>query len=206
MPSALVVYDSLTGSSASMATIAAKALEEKGWTVAVDTADKAPEIEGRDLVLLGGPLRLGRPSKALARFVEANRAALQKTACAFFFGGISLGIVKKEALPEIDIFIDPGFEPIVYDWHFANLMEYTHTVQYYLKHLSKHTGSIKPLGVGFFRGKMDLAGLSLKEKLATYFIMIFIKDFEEKDYTNPKAIADWACLMADKAGDVIKIN
>ncbi|MDI6796528.1 MAG: flavodoxin domain-containing protein [Desulfatibacillaceae bacterium] len=201
MPSALVVYDSKTGSTALMAAIAARALEEKGWAVVVDTADKAPEIEGHDLVLIGGPLRLGKPSKKLAGFVNANREYLEKTACAFFLSGVSLGIVKKESLPEIDIYIDPGFEPIVYDWHFANLMEYTHTVQYYLKHLYKHIGSIKPLGVGFFRGKMDFAELPLKEKLITYFIMIFIKDFEEKDYTSPKAVADWACRMAQKAED-----
>jgi menaquinone-dependent protoporphyrinogen IX oxidase len=199
MPCALVVYDSKTGSTAKMARWAGAALEEKGWAVVTGPMEKAPKIEGMDLVLVGGPLRFGRPSKALAGFVKKNRPALKKTPCAFFLCGISLGIVAREPLPDVGIFIDPGFDPVVYDNKFADLMAYTHTAQHYLKHLLRHTGDIAPLGIGFFRGAMDFARLNAWERLALYFIMIFVKDFEEKDYANPKAVAGWAAEMAGKA-------
>ena len=81
----LVVYGTRWGGTEKVAQTIGKALKEKGHTVDVIDAKKAPQdIEAYDLVLIGSGLRADKWTKESLEFLEKNATTLKNKKTALF--------------------------------------------------------------------------------------------------------------------------
>jgi menaquinone-dependent protoporphyrinogen oxidase len=85
MKNVLMVHGSFAGSTVEIAERLAAGLRTNGCIAAAAPAtDKAVDLAGYDLVVIGAAIRGGRPHPAVGRFIEANRVALGSKQVAVF--------------------------------------------------------------------------------------------------------------------------
>jgi hypothetical protein len=70
-------------------------------------------------------------------------------------------------------------------------MENNHTALYYLKHFLKLVPGISPLGISFFKGRLNMAKLSTFHRLVMRFAMFALPEIQNGDYLNQVLIRDW---------------
>ena len=70
-------------------------------------------------------------------------------------------------------------------------MENNHTVSYYLKHFLKLIPEITPLGIAFFKGRLQTAKLTPLHKLIMRFAMFALPEIQNGDFINPVVVRNW---------------
>jgi menaquinone-dependent protoporphyrinogen IX oxidase len=184
----LVTYDSGYGATAFVAETIVESLTEKGLKV-----DFRPvgleELSGYDKLIIGSPIRLGRCTPRIRKFLKKNLTALQSMQVAFFFTCMS--VTHHESDKELPLYIDPSFDDPDKPPARISLMENNHTVSYYLKHFLKLIPGIAPFGISFFKGRLDTAKLNLCHRLIMRFAMFSLPEIQNGDFLNQAAIRTW---------------
>lgn len=185
----LIVYDSGYGATGTVAGLVAEALTRRGWEVDVRVAGSV-NVLGHDAVIAGSPIRLGRCTSKTRRFLKDNRRALTRMPVAFFFTCMS--ITRAAPGRAFPLYIDPAFSVSSGSSRGMSLMERTHTASYYLEHFLELIRGITPVGIAFFKGNLNLAGLSPVHRLLMRFAIFSLPEIQEGQFLNPDVVRDWA--------------
>ncbi len=185
----LVAYASNSGSTAEVAKVVGTELARDGAQVDVRPIS---ELSGADLspydaVVVGAPMILGWHRDA-ERFVKANRAALSRVPVAFFVTLLSLVKTDAGTPASVPLYVDPKLAKSPRAPGRLSLKERFATLGNYLAPILKSTGSIKPVSIAFFGGKLDMGRLKFLQML---FIMLIV-GATPGDYRNWDAIRGWA--------------
>lgn len=195
MEKILVTYDSGHGTTAVAAKTIAETLTEKGLRVDLRFVGPA-DLSGYDAVLVGSPIRLGRCTPRIKRFLKKNLAALTRMQVAFFFTCMS--VTNDELEQELPLYIDPSFDDPVRPHARIRMMENNHTASYYLKHFLKLVPGIAPLGISFFNGRLNMAELSPLHRLIMRFAMYALPEIQNGDFLDTAIIRAWAEGLFEK--------
>jgi menaquinone-dependent protoporphyrinogen IX oxidase len=185
----LVTYDSGYGATAVAAETIAKTLAEKGLKVDLRLVG-LEDLSGYAALLVGSPIRFGRCTPRIKRFLKKNLHALTFMQVGFFFTCMSL--TNNEWEHELPLYVDPAFDDPSKPHARIRVMGNNHTVSYYLKHFFKLVPGIAPLGISFFKGRLNTAKLSPFHRLIMYFAMFSLPEIQNGDFLNPIAIRAWA--------------
>jgi menaquinone-dependent protoporphyrinogen oxidase len=185
----LIAYDSAYGATRTGARLVAEVLRGRGCDVDVRVVG-AGDILGYDAAIIGSPIRLGRCSPRTRRFLRRERSALAKMPVACFFTCMS--VTRAASAPTFPVCIDPAFSALSGSSPRKGFMERTHTADYYLEHFLKLIPGIAPLGIGFFKGNLDLARLSPVHRLIMRFAIFSLPEIQEGQYLDSELVRAWA--------------
>lgn len=184
-----VTYDSGYGATADAAKIIADAFVQKGLTVDLGPVEQG-DLSGYDALVIGSPVRLGRSTPGIRRFLKNNLTALASTQVAFFFTCMSAANNEiRQALP---LYADPAFADPDRPQARIRIMANNHTVSYYLKHFLKHLPGIHPIGISFFKGRLHTKQLSLFHRVIMRAAMFALPEIQKGDFIRPDIIRQWA--------------
>jgi menaquinone-dependent protoporphyrinogen IX oxidase len=189
----LVIYDSGYGATADAAETLSAALAEKGFTIDLRTAELEGMV-GYDVAIIGSPIRLGRCTPKIKRFLRKNNAALSSMQIAYFFTCMS--ITENEVNQDLPLFIDPSFADSGKPRPRVQLMKNNHTASYYLRHFLKIAPGVSPLGISFFKGRLVMAKLSTVHRLIMRFAMFALPEIQNGDYLNHGCIRQWGEILS----------
>ena len=184
----LVTYDSGYGSTAIVGEIIAETLAETGLKVDLRPVGRE-DLSGYDALLLGSPIRLGRCTLKIKQFLKNNLPELTSIKVAFFFTCMS--VTHNECDLKLPLYVDPSFDYPGKPQARLSIMENNHTVSYYLKHFLKLIPEITPLGIAFFKGRLQTAKLTPLHKLIMRFAMFALPEIQNGDFINPVVVRNW---------------
>ena len=185
----LVTYDSGYGATAAVAEIIAETLAERGLMVDCHPIS-LENLSGYDVILVGSPIRLGRCTPKIKRFLKRNLAELASRQIGFFFTCMS--VTHNELEQKLPLYIDPAFNDPNKPHARLSFMENNHTAAYYLKYFLKLLPGISPLGISFFKGRLNIAKLNPIHRLIMRFARFSLPEIQEGDFINPVLIRTWA--------------
>jgi len=129
---ALVAYATWAGSTEEIAEGIAKILRDPSMDIEVKPVREVKSLDGYDAVILGTPIRMGRPHPDIKRFVVGYKKELPNLKLAFFVACLNMSE--------------------------DNLQNRIQT-EGYLKPLYSAAPGIKPVSTGLFAGVMDATKL-----------------------------------------------
>lgn len=191
----LITYDSGYGATRQVAGLVADALTGLGSEVDVRRVGSG-ELRGCDAAIVGSPIRLGRCTRRTKRFLQGNRAALAGMPVAFFFTCMS--VTRTADGLAFPLWVDPGFSATSRAQRAMGFMERTHTASYYLRHLLGSIPGITPVGVAFFRGNLDLAGLRPIHRLVMRLAMLALPEIREGRFVSSDRVREWAESLSSR--------
>jgi menaquinone-dependent protoporphyrinogen oxidase len=154
----LVTYATRAGSTIEVADEIGKTLAGRGFSPDVKPVKENPPVEGYQAVLVGSAIRFGMWLPEAVEFIKTNQEALSRLPVALF------------------------------TVHILNLGDDEQSTINRKAYLAPVRPLIKPVDEMFFSGKVDLARLSLTERLLARAVKSPVGDF--RDWTKIHAWAD----------------
>ena len=183
----LVAYTTNAGSTGEVAEAIGEALGQDGARVDVRQIKDAGDISTYDAVLVGGPAIMGWHREAV-KFVAQHQQALSQVPVAFFFTAMNLTKTPEKSVGTAPIYRDPVLAKAPRDPDRLSYKENHATVASYLGPVLKKAPLVKPVGVGFFGGKLDYSNLNIFQML---FVMLVV-GAQPGDHRDWEAIRAWA--------------
>jgi menaquinone-dependent protoporphyrinogen oxidase len=187
----LVTYATYSGSSREVAEAVGQALGRTGAAVEVRAIRDVDDLDPYDAVVVGGPMIMGWHPEAV-QFLEAHQLDLNQKPVAYFLTALSLTRMSQKDLNGIPIFQDPALAKAPKNAAKPSLKESYATVANYLAPALKKAPRVRPVGVGFFAGKLNFHKLNLCSRL---FVQVVI-GARPGDYRNWEAIRAWAAGLS----------
>ena len=191
----LVTYDSMYGATEVAAETIMETLTEKGSKVELRSLG-LEKLTEYDVLFIGSPIRLGRCTPRIKGFLKNNLTALSRMQVAFFFTCMS--VTNNELEQELPLYIDPSFLDPHKPHARLRVMENNHTVSYYLKNFLKLIPGIEPLGISFFKGRLNISELTPFHRLIMRFAMFSLLEIQNGDFLNPVSIRAWVESLFSK--------
>ncbi|MEW5734579.1 MAG: flavodoxin domain-containing protein [Thermodesulfobacteriota bacterium] len=188
----LLCFDTRAGSTARTADMLASCLRELGASADAVPLSAAKLPGPYDMVVLASPLRFGRPTGRLRRFLADNREALSHVKLSLFFTCLVLWTVEGASKPPFPLFMDPGLSGPPKKDRFLNMVEFAHTLSFTSRRLEKALAGLSPDAVGFLRGSLDFSRLGIVDKLCMLGLMVFVRETVEGDFVSPDAVRAFA--------------
>ena len=182
----LLVYATRHGSTRDVAAAVAEELRAAGHEVDEQPAAEAPAPAGYDAVVVGGPMIMGWHREAM-RYLTRQRADLEKLPTALFITAASLTETGENDVQGVPILKDPWLVKAPRDAAKLRSKERYALPQHYLGKVLKKAAPVRPRGVAFFAGSLDLTTMNVFEKL---FVLLVV-GATPGDGRNWKAIREW---------------
>ena len=186
----LVAYATLSGSTAEVAEAIGETLGQEGAQVDVHPIKDVENLSAYRAVVVGGPMIMGWHREA-KKFLKKHQGALSQMPVALFFTAINLTKTTDTNLDTVPVYQDPRAAKPPKDESNLSFRENYATVASYLGPVLKKTPQVKPVGVGFFGGKLDYGALNIFQML---FVMLIIQA-RPGDFRNWEAIRAWAASL-----------
>jgi menaquinone-dependent protoporphyrinogen oxidase len=186
----LVVYDSGYGATAEAAEILGRELRDAGAEVDVRQVGYFEGAPDFDATIVGSPIRIGRCTPAMKRWLKRSRDVLARRPAAFFFTCMS--VIRTEPSPDFPLHIDPAFDVPRRQEKRMTLMEKSHTSRYYLDRFLGHIPQIRPVEIAFFKGNLHLEKLIWRHRLIMRLAMYLMPEIRPGDYLNADEVKAWA--------------
>jgi menaquinone-dependent protoporphyrinogen oxidase len=187
MKKVLIAYASMSGSTHEIAEAIANTLGEQEAEIDLRPMDDVQNVNAYDAVIIGAPMIVGWHRDAL-RFVKTHQDALSQVPVAYFITCVELTRADDTSVGTVPIYLDPGLGHAPKNAHKLSIKEKRALPAGYLEPALQQAPQIKPIGVGFFAGKIDYSRLKLLPRLFVRFII----RAKEGDYRNWPAIRAWA--------------
>jgi menaquinone-dependent protoporphyrinogen oxidase len=194
MKRVLVVYDSGYGATAEAAGILGRELREAGAETNVRQVSDVDEGAECDAVIAGSPIRVGRCTPGMKRWLKRTREGLTRRPVAFFFTCMS--VIRTGPSPDFPVRIDPAFDLPRGPEKRMSLMEKGHTSEYYLDRFLGHVPQIRPLSIAFFKGNLHLGKLAWRHRMIMRLAMYLMPEIRPGDYLNEEEVKAWARSVA----------
>lgn len=183
----LVAYSTNAGSTAEVAQKIAETFGKDSIDADVRKIDEISDIEGYDAVVVGAPMILGLHKKAV-RFLKMHQQSLGKIPVALFMTALKLTETGEDDIDGIPLYRDPALLAQPKNPLKLSRIEKHTTPRGYLRPILKNISSVKPVHMGFFKGKLDLRNLKLIQML---FVMLII-GAKPGDFRDWQGIQHWA--------------
>jgi menaquinone-dependent protoporphyrinogen IX oxidase len=185
----LVIYATKSGSTADIAQFIRDTLIEGGAQATSENVKGVEIIEPYSAVFIGSPIINGKCMPEIKEFVRTHTPLLSQKAVAYFITCMRLSQVAGDSLPDVPIYVDPGFGDPKQKSEMT-FPEKTHPITMYLNAISGMAKDIKPISVSFFRGVLDYSTIGFMMTLL-FKIMARVDGLEPGDYRNWEAISLW---------------
>jgi menaquinone-dependent protoporphyrinogen oxidase len=185
----LVAYATNSGSTVDVAKAVGEELAQAGNRVEVRPIKEltAADLSGYRAVIVGAPMILGWHREA-AGFVRSNREALAKVPTAFFATAMRLTKTGDAVPAAVPVEIDPRLAQPPHSAGRLSLKERFTTAEHYLGPILGSAGSVRPVSVALFAGKLDFGRL---KPLPRLFVMLIV-GARPGDYRNWEFMRAWA--------------
>jgi menaquinone-dependent protoporphyrinogen oxidase len=190
MKKALVTYTTNSGSTEDIARRVADELGKNGAQVDLIRLEQATVLDGYDLVIVGAPMILGWHRSA-RKFIRQHQSELSNTPVAYFAAAMSLTKTDQPQIGGVPVYLDSGLAKSPKNPARLSLHENYATPKNYFQPLLKEAPKIKPVGMAFFGGKLELFRLPLLQML---FVMLAVRA-QPGDLRNWPAVSEWAANL-----------
>lgn len=183
----LVAYATKSGSTAEVAQAIGQELGKGGAPVDVRPIAAVDDLAAYRAVAIGGPMIMGWHQEAV-QFVARHQQALGRVPVAYFLTALSLTWTADGHAGALPVYADPSLARPPRNPARLSLKEQYATVANYLRPVLQQAPEVRPAGIGFFNGKLDVARLDLFSRL---FVQLVI-GARSGDYRDWQAIRAWA--------------
>jgi menaquinone-dependent protoporphyrinogen oxidase len=188
----LLVCATRHGSTREVADAIAEELRASGNEVDQHSAAEAPSPGGYDAVVVGGPMIMGWHRQAMT-YIKKHRGELERLPMALFITAASLTDTGENDVDGVPIVKDPWLATAPRDAAKLRYKERYALPRHYLGDVLKKAAPVRPRGVAFFAGSLDLTTMNVLEKL---FVLLVI-GATPGDGRNWKAIRAWGAGLGD---------
>lgn len=186
----LITYVSHSGSTQEIARFIGDELSALGQEADVRPLSELSDLSAYDCIIAGGLLYRFGWHPEIIRFLEKNLAELQKKKTALFVTGLRLIETPDCSQAAYPVYIDPAIEAVMANPRKPGLLDNFTTMDGYLKQALPVIEKIRPVSLGFFAGKLDMAVLNLPEKLIMLILML-LTGIKAGDRRNWDMIGAW---------------
>jgi menaquinone-dependent protoporphyrinogen oxidase len=183
----LVAYATNSGTTAEVAKAIGEELQKSGSQVDVLPLEKVGSLEAYQAVVLGAPMILGWPRRALY-FLKKNRTALRHLPLAVFVTCMSLTRTGETSLDGVPVYVDDQLAKAPQALGRLTFKERYARVNKYLRPVLKAAAPVKPVSAAFLGGRLDIYRLKWFQAL---FVMLVIQA-RPGEHRNWEAIRAWA--------------
>jgi menaquinone-dependent protoporphyrinogen IX oxidase len=186
----LVTYSTMSGSTVEVAHVVADRLGQDGTKVDIQPISQIMDFSSYDAVVFGAPIILGW-HRDMVNFIVENQEALKDVPVAYFTTQLHLTKLPEAEVNGVPIFLDPKLAKPPANPDKMNISEKRGTPASCMGPALEKAPLVRPVGVGFFGGKLDYSTLKLLPKL---FVKLIIRGVEG-DYRNWDAIREWVNVI-----------
>ena len=165
--SALVVYESRSGSTGEIAACVGDVLTKDNASLDVREISEIDDVSGYDRVVVGSAIRYDRWSPGAIKFVKANQQTLSKVPVAYFFTCLALAKPSPEAQRKAAV---------------------------YAHQLWSLAPAVKPVSIGRFAGVLNFAKAPWPDKFVLRALSM-ATGIREGDYRDWQRIQAWAAKL-----------
>jgi menaquinone-dependent protoporphyrinogen IX oxidase len=183
MKKILVAYATNAGTTTDVARAVGEEVQKKDVQVDVLPLEMVASLGSYDAVVLGAPMIMGWHREALA-FLKKNRESLAKVPVALFITCMSLTRTGESGVDGVPVFVDEKLAAAPRAAGRLTFKERYARVTNYLRPVLKAAAPVKPVGVAFFGGRLDLFRLKWWQAL---FVMLVIQ-------ARPGECRDWEAI------------
>ncbi len=188
---ALLLYVSHTGFTRRAAEISAKIIEEAGYACNLLNAAESPVLKEYDLVIIGGPVIMGKMPREIYKTLKANRTVLEKKGAVLFFTCLRLtDTLDRDALP-FNVFHSPEFTEEAKPLKRMSSLEKSHEIGYYFNAVRKALPWLRINSGAVFKGGLDYSRLNLLQGIFMRFMSLLQKDQKEGDFIDETILREW---------------
>lgn len=180
----LVAYSSKTGTTIDVADFIGKQLAPHFDDVDVRPIALLGNIQSYDAVVVGSPILEGKYAPGVMEFLTRNRNHLSQVPVAYFFTCLLITRISDINASAIPIFIDPALQQ-------SRSTEKSHALAHYLLPLVERVPEIKPVSIGFFKGRLDFKKLDFLSQMTFRLITMFTSEIREGDFVNWDVLREW---------------
>jgi menaquinone-dependent protoporphyrinogen IX oxidase len=188
MENALIIYDSGYGATKFAAQVIENTLSEQGINVDISPIGQI-DLSSYDTIFIGSPIRLGKCTSKIKRYLTEHFETLKYKKIAIFFTCMS--VTSDTSEQGVRLFVDHKFNTPNKPKARLRIMENNHTVSFYLKHFLKLIPGISPTGIAFFKGRLHTEKLGLLHRIIMRFAMFSLPEIENGDFLEPNVIESW---------------
>jgi menaquinone-dependent protoporphyrinogen IX oxidase len=186
----LVAYTTNAGTTVQAAQAVSEGLSSNEVQVDVRRLEEVTDLTPYTAVVIGAPMIMGW-HRAAQKFVKQHRAALSRVPVAYFFMARSLTQTGETQVDGVPLTIDPKLPQPPKRADRLSYRERYATVGNYLRPVLKAAPQVKPIGAGFFGGRLDMFRLKLWQKL---FVLLIIQA-QPGGSINVQLIKEWAASL-----------
>lgn len=192
MSKILVTYATNTGSTAEVAEAIAAGLNQAGHTAEVLPIAADIDLSGYDAVVVGAPMIFGWHNRA-RDFLKRHQSQLAAKKVACFACAMRLTRAPGEPLPQTALSIDTNLETAPHTPGRLSIKERFTTLGHYLTPMLQSAPAVKPVGVAFFNGKLEMVRLKWWQAA---FVMIVVQAVPG-DYRDWDFIRAWTKSLSE---------
>jgi len=189
-----IVYDTVSGSTAEMGEVLHAALQGP-FGVARMPIVEVTSLAEYDAVVIGSPMRFGGFTPTAERFIRRHRAELERKKVAYFFSMLYVVRIAEEGGPGVLPYIDPGLAMATIPRKRATIMDRTHSLDYFERQRRRSAPGIQPVSVAYFKGRLNVRRLPLKERLFMRIVTSLTSKEREGEFMNPSSVKGWAAEL-----------
>ncbi len=141
-------------------------------------------------MIVGAPMILGWHRSA-RKFIQQHQPALSKLPVAYFAAAMSLTKTEEPQIDGVPLYLDSGLAKPPKNPARLGFRENYATPKKYFQPLLKTAPQIKPVGMAFFGGKLEMFRLPLLQML---FVMLVVQA-QPGDLRNWTAVHEWAANL-----------
>ncbi len=160
----LVAYMSYSGSTRDVAQTMGNELSMRGFQVDVLPISEITDLSTYDCIIAGGLLFRFGWHPVIIQFLKNHLEELRKKKVALFVTGLRFIKTSDCDQAAFPVFVDPSIVAIHSSSNKKNILDSYTTMNGYLAQALPTIEKIKPVGLGFFAGKLDMKTLNLPEK------------------------------------------
>ena len=191
MRKVLIAYDTVSNSTQQAATIVYNELRVLEDTqVDLKLFRDVVGLNDYDVVIIGSPMRFKNLNANIRQFIAQNVETLRNKEVIYFLTCLYLIRNSEGEGFECPVFIDSSFDTAPKPINKMNMMDKTHSDTLYIHTLLKN--SLRPVSIGFFKGRLDLKSLGFFSRLFMRGVLLFTKKEQIGDFLSPAAVSEWA--------------
>jgi menaquinone-dependent protoporphyrinogen oxidase len=198
MKKALIVFDTVSGSTGEMAEIIRDKM--KNNSVSISHVNDIKSLDGYDAVIIGSPIRFGGLTAKIKRFIKNYRNELLSKKVILYFSSLYIINLNEEKQPALKLYIDPTLKMQTISKKDATAMDKTHSIGCYYKAILKQTAGITPAAIAFFNGRLDLQKLNFILRIFMKIVISLTSKEREGEFLNPESIRKGAAVFERELG------